>query len=466
MKNLTTPHNVRSQSTWAMGLFTMTLLTACGGSDNPPTDPVLDPSLSLPAATAPAFKPSPAGTSQYQLHLDAATANAGTEFAGEQRRQWCWSVENPTAPPELADTTVVPVTSMFDNIAYTGRRWVGQYVLKTSTGYFLLDAQNSTDDAQNLTVPSLKTLNIDPATLKGILPTHGHGDHYNGAKYMQDTYGGPVYIGSDDAAALTAANPRNVGKFSGSVTTTSLPSAITTPQSLTVDGVKLTLLSTPGHTPGTFSGILPATQNGKTYKMIFWGGTATPGTAPLAKQYLDGSERLYLLAKTENVDGTIHTHPFADGSLAKLDAINKGTTAGKNPFLIGNASTLRSLSVLRECSAAKVNALDATVVNPVWLTTTTELVASRISYGAGNPANVSGLVRVSDPYGPVANGTVQLSVNGGSESCTATTDSNGVASCAFLSATATQGAAVTAKFTGTTAKDKLQLASEKSTLLN
>ena len=230
--------------------------------------------------------------------------------------------------------------------------------------------------------------------------------------------------------------------------------------------MNLTLLSTPGHTPGTFSGILPATQNGKTYKMIFWGGTGTPGTVPLAKQYLDGSERLYLLAKAENVDGTIHTHPFADGSLAKLDAINKGGTAGKNPFLIGNASTLRSLSILRECSAAKVNALDATVVNPVWLTTTTELVASRLSRGAGNPANVSGIVRVSDPYGPVANGTVQLSVNGGSESCTATTDSNGVASCAFLSAAATQAAAVTARFTGTTAKDKLQLASEKSTPLN
>ena len=466
MKNLTTPHNVRGHSTWAMGLCAMTFLTACGGSDNVPTTPVIDASLSLPTATAPAFKPPPAGTTQYQIHLDAATANAGTEFAGEQRRQWCYSVENAGAPPELQDTNVVPVTKMFDNISYIGRRWVGQYVLKTTNGYFLLDAQNSTDDAKLMTVPSLKTLNIDPATLKGIMPTHGHGDHYNGAKYMQDTFGGPVYIGSEDAAALTAANARNASVFSGSITTTSLPSAITTPQILTVDGVNLTLLSTPGHTPGTFSGILPATQNGKNYKLVFWGGTGTPTTLPLAKQYLDGAERLYLLAKAENVDGTIHTHPFADGSLAKLDAINKGSTVGKNPFLIGNASTLRSLSILRECSAAKVNALDTTVVNPIWLTTTAEMVASRISYGAGNPVNVSGLVRVSDPYGPVAKGNIQISVDGASESCTATTDSNGVASCAFLSAAATPGAALTVKFAGTTAADKLQLPSTKSIPVN
>ena len=129
------------------------------------------------------------------------------------------------------------------------------------------------------------------------------------------------------------------------------------------------------------------------------------------------------------MDGTIHTHPFADGSLAKLDAIAAGTTGGKNPFVMGNASTLRSLSILRECSAAKVNALDATVVNPVWLTTTVEVVASR-NTSSGSNSNVAGMVRVSDPYGPVANGVVTLSVEGSADKCTATTDATGVASCA------------------------------------
>ena len=63
-------------------------------------------------------------------------------------------------------------------------------------------------------------------------------------------------------------------------------------------------------------------------------------------------------------------------------------------------------------------------------------------------------------------GTVQIGLDGSNESCTASTNSNGVASCAFLSSTASQGAALTARFAGTTSKDKLQLASEKSTLLN
>lgn len=454
--------------TCVTSLAASALITACGGGSSEPfSTPFMDTALRLPAAAAPTATKSPAGTSQYQRHLDAATANAaGTEFAADQRRQWCYSVENAGVPPELSNTAPVAMTKMFDNLYFTGRRWVGQYVMTTPNGYFLVDALNSTDDAKNLTVPGLVSAGLNPATLKGIMPTHGHGDHYNGAKYMQDTYGGPVYIGSEDAVALTAANARNAAVFSGSITTTALPNSITTPQTLKVDGVNLTVLSTPGHTPGTFSGILPVQQNGQSYKMIFWGGTGTPTTLPLAKSYLDGAERLYELARNENVDGTIHTHPFVDGSLAKLDAINQGSTGGKNPFLIGNANTLRSLSILRECSAAKVNSFDATITTPIWLTTRTELVASRKLSTLGANANVAGLVRVTDPYGPVANAPVKLTLSGAPESCTATTDVNGVASCAFLTTQTGPSATLSAQFTGSSSSTQLELASSATVTLN
>lgn len=430
------------------------MLSACGGNDRY-AQSFVDDKLALSAAQPAAFAPPAAGISQYQLHLDTATANAGTEFAGEQRRQWCYSVENPGAPPELADQTVVPITQMFDNLYFTGRRTVGQYVVKTATGYFMIDGLNTLADARNITVPGLTSVGINPTTLKGIMPTHGHGDHYNGAKHMQDSYGGPVYTGTLDAAAFTPANTRN--PFTGSITTTLIDNAILTPQTLTVDGVAITVLSTPGHTPGTLSGILPAVSGGKTYKLIFWGGTGTPTTLAPAKQYLEGTERTYQLARTANVDGTIHTHAFVDGSLAKVDKIRAGSTGGKNPFLIGNASTLRSLSVLRECAAAKVNALDATVVNPVWLTTTTELRASALD--AGGNRNVSGVARVSDPYGPVAGAVVTLSLDGATESCSATTDSKGVASCGFLTEASASGKTIKASFAAMTDTNKLRLSS-------
>ncbi|GCL62881.1 MBL fold metallo-hydrolase [Pseudaquabacterium pictum] len=451
-------------------LAAATLLAACGGGGSDFATPFVDSALVLPTAAAPRFTEPPAGTSEYQRHLDTATANAGTEFAGEQRRQWCYSVENVGAPPELQNTTVVPMTRLFDNLYYAGRRWVGVYVLKTANGYFLLDGQNTLADAREITVPGLVAMGIDPASFKAGMPTHGHGDHYNGLKHMQDAYGGPVYIGSADAAALSATNPRNTTAFAGSatnfITTTALPTEVLTPQTITVDGQALTVLSTPGHTPGTVSGILPATIGDKTYKLVYWGGTGTPTTLPLAKQYLDGAERTYQLAKAENVDGTIHTHPFVDGSLAKVDAIRAGTAGGRNPFLIGNASTLRSLSVLRECSAAKVNALDATVVNPVWLTTTVEMVVSSLTSGSGDNHNVSARVRISDPYGPVANAAVTLRLAGTTGTCTATTDSTGVAACGLLTYLPTKGKTLQASFDGTSTAAKVWLGSGASAVLN
>ncbi|MDH4393243.1 MAG: MBL fold metallo-hydrolase [Aquabacterium sp.] len=453
----------------ALACGTAVLLASCGGGDDF-TTPFVDAALALPAAAAPRFTEPPTGTSEYQRHLDTATANAGTEFAGEQRRQWCYSVENVGAPPELQNTTVVPMTRLFDNLYYGGRRWVGAYVLKTATGYFLLDGQNTLADAQNITVPGLVAMDIDPATFKAGMPTHGHGDHYNGLKHMQDAYGGQVYIGSADAVALSATNPRNATAFAGAatsfITTTQLPTEVLTPQTITVDGQALTVLSTPGHTPGTVSGILPARLGDQTYKLVYWGGTGTPTTLPLARQYLDGTERTYQLAKAENVDGTLHTHPFVDGSLAKVDAIRAGTTGGTNPFLIGNASTLRSLSVLRECSAAKVNALDATVLNPVWLTTTVELAASTQTSSSGDNRNVSARVRVSDPYGPVANAPVTLRLSSGTGSCTATTDAAGVAACGLLTDLPTAGKALQASFDGTSTAAKVWLSSVATVALN
>lgn len=149
-----------------------------------------------------------------------------------------------------------------------------------------------------------------------------------------------------------------------------------------------------------------------------------------------------------------------------MDAIAAGTAGGRNPFLIGNASTLRSLSILRECSAAKVNSLDATVVNPVWLTTTVEAVGSSILSSAGGNRNVSAKVRVSDPYGPVANASVSVSLNGGTEKCTATTDATGAAACGFLTGEVTAGKTLQVNFGGATSATKIELPSTASVALN
>lgn len=449
-------------------MLTTILLAGCSDSTSP------SGGLVLPQLATPIFTPSPAGTSEYQRHIDASAANAGAEFAGEQRKQWCWSVENDGPPPDFSDRSLVPITKLFDNLYFAGHAWVAQFVLKTPTGYFLLDALGTVGDAENVTVPALTSVGIDPATIKGVMPTHGHGDHFAGVKYLQDTYGTPIYVGSGDAANMQpGANRYPFGD--DPLNLTELDSDNKEPQILEIDGLPLTLLSTPGHTAGTFSGILPAELDGESYKLVFWGGTGTPGTLDMAKEYLDGAERLYALAESEKVDGTIHTHPFVDGTLAKVLEINSGgadiSDPTSNPFLLGNASTLRSLSVLRECSAAKIAKLaeadGVTEVSPLWLTTTTEAVASAELNSDGLESTVSTMVRVSDPYGTIATGTVTMSLSDNSaDSCTADVGDDGVASCDFLTSQSTQENAVTVTYNGHAGSDSVYLSSNTTALLD
>lgn len=427
------------------------LFAACGGNDSIATTPTLTAATGplgvVPdASTGFAFPPQSA--TEYDRHLALATANAGAKPGPEAapapgtaaqydpaalRTQWCYTAEHTSFPPELADHGIVPPTQMFDNVWAFGPRWVLQYAFKADNAKaFLIDTLNNTGEVQSITEPGLAAMGSNASQLDGAMPTHGHGDHYGGAGYLQQTYGIPIYLGSADAGVGAKATP--------TFTVTPLDSADLQPQDKDFGGLQMTLLSTPGHTIGTFSGIVPAKLDGKTYRLAFWGGTGMPGTVSLARQYLDGSERLYRLAASRKVDGTIHTHPFVDGSLAKLDALNANPQSYKtaNPFLIGNALALRSLSVLRECSAAKVAQLDATAKIPAWMTTAVKVTHAGFAGGA-----VQATAMVTDAFGFVQNGRVTFTALPGGQACTSYTDAKGVAGCVFPADTASS---VTAEF--------------------
>ena len=455
---------------------TAAIIVACGGGGASSTAVV--PTLRAASVgtfvidNAAAFKLPSETANQYDAHLALATANAGSSSgyydAKELRRQWCYSVENPSAPPELADTALVAPTKLFDNLHVMGYNWVSQFVLKTEdSSLFLLDLLNNKADGQLITEPGLATLGYDPKKIIAAMPTHGHGDHIGGAGYLQGKYGFPVYLGSLDAgvgAGATGARPFDP------FTVTSLDNAILTAQEKTFGGSAVTLLSTPGHTPGTFSGIIPAKIGNTTYKLAFWGGTGTTGlNLASMKNYLDGTERLYKLSAEKKVDGTLHTHLFVDGSLAKIKAVaaTPGLTnsAATNPFLIGNALALRSYAVLRECSAAKVAQLDPTAKLSAWHVTATQVKTTPPVFN-GLFTTMDATAVVTNPFGWISGGTVTFKAVETGEFCQADTDKTGTAKCTINNLTSANVKTITAEFSGFTMPDgTVQLASAGSVAL-
>ena len=66
----------------------------------------------------------------------------------------------------------------FENIYYIGFDWVGTWLITTSDGLILIDAMNTPSEAETILVPAIRSLGLNPAALRYVVVTNGHGDHF------------------------------------------------------------------------------------------------------------------------------------------------------------------------------------------------------------------------------------------------------------------------------------------------
>src|SRR5260370_23730276 len=164
--------------------------------------------------------------------------------------------------------------------------------------------------------------------MKCLVLTHGHDDHFGGAKFLQDTYHPRVLMSAADWDMVAKTKPRpNFGP------PPSRDMDITDGQKLTLGATTLTFYLTPGHTPGTVSMLVPVTDRGTPHLLSFWGGSAIPRALGPTGQvgrmdagmlaYKQSFERFFKLGEGAGADGYIANHPyrglsFVDGRNDKL----------------------------------------------------------------------------------------------------------------------------------------------------
>src|SRR5215510_14297663 len=76
---------------------------------------------------------------------------------------------------------------VFDNLYFLGQTEYSAWAVNTSDGIIIIDTifDYSVEDE---VVGGLKKMGLDPAKIKYVIVSHGHGDHVGGAKFLQDTY--------------------------------------------------------------------------------------------------------------------------------------------------------------------------------------------------------------------------------------------------------------------------------------
>src|SRR5919202_2040460 len=128
-----------------------------------------------------------------QRHLAAARA-AGADL--QPFLALCRERADPVPDPALLHQSLerlmansaTPPGRAFDNLYYVGTTWVSAWALVTSDGIILIDSLDNAAEARDSIEGGLRRLGLDPASIKYVIITHAHGDHYGGVDELVAKY--------------------------------------------------------------------------------------------------------------------------------------------------------------------------------------------------------------------------------------------------------------------------------------
>lgn len=308
---------------------------------------------------------SPAG--DVESHIAAARAAAGQEY-----RATFVNLCLPAAPrgggpgggaagPRASGPPATPDRSawyaspykVFDNLYWLGTRQHSSWALRTSAGLIIIDT-NFAWATQPEIIDGLTALKLDPRDIKFVFISHAHGDHDQGAAELQRRYGAKVVMGAADWEA-TLKRPATAA---GGVPTRGSGDVTVGPEGtkITLGDTTVTVVPTPGHTPGTLSYVFPVKDQGKTVMVAYSGGTLTGAFgADGARwdEYIASQKKIAGVAAEVGAAVLLSNHSEYDGAYTKARLVPLKRESGEeHPFLVGADGVQRYFTVMQECAMA------------------------------------------------------------------------------------------------------------------
>ncbi len=299
------------------------------------------------AASAAAQAPNP----EVEQHIAAARAAAGEHATMVDRLCPMPGVARPvqgnrTAPPGVParESWHAEPAKVFDNFYFVGMTEFSAWAVTTSEGIIVIDPlfDYSVEDE---VVEGLRKLGLDPADIEYVLVSHGHLDHVGGAKLLQERFGARVLLTAADWDLLERDNPPWKPRRD---------MEITDGMKLTLGDTTLTMYHTPGHTNGTVSTLIPLRDGATRHVGALWGGTLFnfgPDAARF-RSYAESAAKFRDIATAAGADVLLSNHTDYDGTKEKLPALAARRAGAPHPYVVGNESVRRYLTVANECAQA------------------------------------------------------------------------------------------------------------------
>jgi metallo-beta-lactamase class B len=283
-------------------------------------------------------------------YLARAKAAAAFDFTGTLVRvcvapQTAPGPDVAPPPPPARDTWYTDPAKVFDNFYFVGTKIHSAWALNTSDGIILIDTlyDYASDEA---IVGGLKKLGLGPASVKYVIISHAHGDHVGGAKLMQDRFGSRIVMGGPDWEMIE----QSVHRFPDGKPKRDIVAA--DGQKVTLGDTTVTLVATPGHTPGTLSMIFQVKDNGKPLTVAYNGGTAFnfPNDVAHFDIYIASQRKFAKTAADSGATILMSNHSEFDNAVSKIRMMAARKPGESHPFEIGAEAVARYFKVTDECA--------------------------------------------------------------------------------------------------------------------
>jgi metallo-beta-lactamase class B len=286
-------------------------------------------------------------------HLTAARNAAGFDFTGTLARL-CVAPPAVSAirdvapgPAPARDTWFIEPAKVFDNLYFVGSKIHSSWALTSNQGIILIDTLFTYNSEEEI-VGGLKKLGLDPATVKYVIISHAHSDHVGGAKMMQDRFGSHIVMGGPDWDSIEkSVNGYPLGKPKRDIVADD-------GQKITLGDTSVTVVTTPGHTPGTLSMLFTVKDHGTPIVVAYSGGTAFnfPSTAPNFDIYIQSQNKMAAAAAAASATILMSNHSEFDGAVTKIKMLAARKPGEPHPFELGKEAVARYFTVTAECAQA------------------------------------------------------------------------------------------------------------------
>jgi metallo-beta-lactamase class B len=286
----------------------------------------------------------------YEGHLYAAKQAAGFDFTGTLARLCVApssSVESGNrGQPVRADWYAEPVR-MFDNLYWLGTKVHSSWALANKDGIIIIDTLFNYA-AQDEIVDGLKKLGLDPRKIKYVIISHGHSDHDEGARLLQDQFGAHVVMGGPDWDLIDHTENMPGGKPRKDITAAD-------GQKISVGDNIVTIVSTPGHTAGTLSMFFTVRDHGKPLTVAYSGGTSN---IPLVHnpagllEYINSQRKMAKMASELGASVLMTNHSEFDSAYIKSRLLAARKPGERHPYDVGTDGVQRYFKLGDECAQA------------------------------------------------------------------------------------------------------------------